>query len=42
MHAVYKQNWGKTLVKFHLLGIGYVFLLSLCIGGTVLAALLLT
>ena len=39
MRVVYKQNWGKTLVKFHLLVIGYVVLLSLCIAGTTLAAL---
>jgi len=39
MRAVYKQNWGKTLVKSTLLCIGYVFLLSLCIVGTTLVAL---
>ena len=39
MRAVYKQNWGKTLGKFFLLNVGYVFLLSLCIAGTALAAL---
>ena len=42
MRVVYKQSWAKTLVKFSLLGLGYVLLLSLCIAGTALAALLLT
>ena len=39
LRAVYKQCWPKTLVKFLLLGLGYVVLLALCIGGTTLAAL---
>ena len=42
LRVVYKQNWGKTLGKFFLLNVGYVFLLSLCLAGTALAALLLT
>ena len=42
LHVVYKQNWGKTLGKFFLLNVGYVFLLSLCLAGTALAALWLT
>ena len=39
MRVVYKQNWGRTLVKSALLCIGYVFLLTLCIIGTTLVAL---
>ncbi len=39
LRAVYKQSWVKTLVKLPLLGIGYIFLLSLCIAGTTLVAL---
>ena len=42
LRVVYKQNWGKTLGKFFLLNVGYVTLLSLCLAGTALAALLLT
>ncbi len=41
MRVVYKENWAKTLTKFHLLCIGYVFLLSLCIAATTLIALML-
>ena len=41
MRIVYRQGWGKTLVKFTLLAFGYVVLLSLCIAGTTMAALLL-
>ncbi len=37
--AVYKQGWPKTLTKFALLGLGYVFLLALCFAGTTLVAL---
>ncbi len=39
MRAVYKQSWGKTLVKSTLLCVGYIFLLTLCIVGTTLVAL---
>jgi len=39
LRAVYKQGWPKTLVKFSLLGLGYVILLSLCFAGTTLVAL---
>ena len=41
MRVVYRQGWPKTLLKFTLLGTGYFVLLSLCIGGTVLVALML-
>ena len=39
MRVVYKQGWPKTLVKFSLLSLGYVVLLSLCFAGTAIAAL---
>ena len=39
MRAVYKQGWPKTLLKFCLLGLGYVVLLVLCFTGTALVAL---
>ena len=39
LRAVYKQGWPKTLVKFSLLGLGYVIPLALCLIGTALAAL---
>ena len=39
MRAVYKQSWPATIVKFSLLGFGYVLLLMLCLSGTLLAAL---
>ena len=39
LRAVYKQGWPKTLVKFCLLGLGYVVLLALCFVGTTLVAL---
>lgn len=39
LRVVYKQSWPATLGKFSLLGFGYLFLLSLCIVGTMLAAL---
>ncbi len=39
LRVVYKQSWPATLWKFSLLGLGYVTLLSLCIGGTLLVAL---
>ena len=39
LRVVYKQSWPKTLLKFTLLGTGYVFLLSLSIAGTALVAL---
>ena len=39
MRVVYKQNWAKTLGKFHLLLTGYIVLLALCIAGTALTAL---
>ena len=39
MRVVYKQSWPATLLKFSLLGLGYVALLSLCISGTLLVAL---
>ncbi len=39
IHVVYKQSWPVTLGKFSLLGFGYLFLLSLCMAGTILAAL---
>ncbi len=39
LRVVYKQSWPKTLLKFSLLGFGYLFLLSLCIAGTALTAL---
>lgn len=39
LRVVYKQGWLKTGIKFSLLGLGYVFLLSLCIAGTALVAL---
>ena len=41
MRVVYKQGWVKTFIKFTLLAFGYVLLLSLCIAGTTMAALLL-
>ena len=41
LRAVYKQGWPKTLLKFALLGLGYVLLLALCFAGTTLVALLL-
>ena len=39
LRVVYKQNWPKTLIKFCLLGLGYVLLLALCFVGTTLVAL---
>ncbi len=39
MRAVYKQGWPKTLLKFVLLGLGYVVLLFFCFTGTALVAL---
>jgi len=41
LRAVYKQGWPKTLLKFTLLGLGYVLLLALCFVGTTVVALLL-
>ena len=39
LRVVYKQGWIKTLFKMQAILIGYVFLLSLCITGTLLVAL---
>ena len=39
LRVAYKQSWPKTLVKFSLLGFGYVMLLVACFMGTTLAAL---
>ena len=39
MRAVYRQGWPKTLLKFCLLGLGYVILLAFCFAGTTIVAL---
>ena len=41
LKRVYKQNWFKTLLKAALLGIGYAFLLVLCLSFTTILAFLL-